>query len=265
MKKFLLKLFEFFGLKILKLKTFDKYLKKSNKLINLELIKDIDNLDNIRLFLKYLDKSKSQSQRVAMDLFVLLNLNFKKNGYFVEFGGGNGVINSNTYLMEKEFGWTGILSEPGKVYYPDIINNRTCHIEKLCLWSESDVELTLVEAPKKIDSGMSSIIEFAYDDKFAYVRKKGIKYKVKSITLLDLLKKYNAPSAIDYMSIDIEGSEYEVLKKFDFSKYKFNFITCEHMFMKKKRDDIYNLLTKNGYKRISENLSLQDDWYVPKI
>ena len=114
MKKFILKLFEFFGLKLLKIKTFDKYLKKSNKLINLELIKDIDDLNNVKLFLKYLDRSKSQTQRVAMDLFVLLNLDFKKNGYFVEFGGGNGVLNSNTYLMEKEFGWTGILSEPGK-------------------------------------------------------------------------------------------------------------------------------------------------------
>jgi len=265
MKKFILKLFEFFGLKLLKIKTFDKYLKKSNKLINLELIKDIDDLNNVKLFLKYLDRSKSQTQRVAMDLFVLLNLNFKKNGYFVEFGGGNGVLNSNTYLMEKEFGWTGILSEPGKIYYPDIVNNRTCHIEKSCVWSESDIELTLVEAPKKIDSGMSSIIQFAYDDQYAYVRKKGIKYKVKSITLLDLLKKYNAPSTIDYISIDIEGSEYEVLKNFDFSKYRFNFITCEHMFVKKKREDIYNLLTKNGYKRISEDLSIQDDWYVPKI
>ena len=264
MKKIILKFFEFFGLKILKKKTFDKYLKNSNKLINLDLLKNVNNIENIRLFLKYLDKSKSQSQRVAMDLFILLHLNFKKKGYFVEFGGGNGVINSNTHLMEKEFGWNGIISEPGKVYYPDILNNRNCHVEKLCVWSKNDAELTLVEAPKEIDPGMSSILDYAYDDKFAYVRKKGKKYQVRSITLIDLLKKYNAPKIIDYISIDTEGSEYEILKNFDFSEYKFNFITCEHMFIKKKRDDIYDLLTKNGYKRISEDLSLQDDWYIPE-
>ena len=36
------------------------------------------------------------------------------------------------------------------------------------------------------------------------------------------------------------------------------------MFVKKKRNDIYDLLTKKGYERIHENLSAQDDWYVPK-
>jgi len=235
MKKIILKLFDFFGLRILKKKTFENYVKKSNKLINLELLKNVNSIENIRLFLKYLDKSKSQSERVAMDLFVLLHLNFKKDGYFVEFGGGNGVINSNTYLMEKELGWNGIISEPGKVYYPDILNNRNCHIEKLCVWSKSDIELTLLEAPKKIDPGMSSIINYAYDDKFANLRKKGKKYQVRSITLIDLLKKYKAPKKIDYLSIDTEGSEYEILKNFDFLEYKFNFITCEHMFIKKER------------------------------
>ena len=78
MKKIILKFFELFGLKILKKKTFDKYLKNSNKLINLDLLKNVNNIENIRLFLKYLDKSKSQSQRVAMDLFVLLHLSFKE-------------------------------------------------------------------------------------------------------------------------------------------------------------------------------------------
>ena len=51
MKKIILKFFELFGLKILKKKTFDKYLKNSNKLINLDLLKNVNNIENIRLFL----------------------------------------------------------------------------------------------------------------------------------------------------------------------------------------------------------------------
>lgn len=263
MIKTILKFFNIFGITILKNRTFEKYQAKSDKLINLNLLNKIDNFQNIKLFLKNLEKSKSQKKRVAMDLFVLQHLNFKKEGYFVEYGGGNGILNSNTYLMEKEFNWTGIICEPCNVYYPDILKNRECNIEKLCLWSEGNTELTLVEAPQKIDSGMSSIIDFAYDDKFGYIRKKGKKHQVKTITLLDMLKKYKAPKIIDYMSMDTEGSEYEILKKFDFSEYKFNFITCEHMFVEKKRNDIYNLLTTNGYKRVFEDISDQDDWYVP--
>ena len=61
--------------------------------------------------IKYWHKSRSQ---LRQDLFVLSQLDFKRNGYFVEFGATNGFNLSNTHLMEKEFGWTGILAEPAK-------------------------------------------------------------------------------------------------------------------------------------------------------
>ena len=91
--------------------------------------------------------------------------------------------------------------------------------------------------------------------------KKGKKYKVKTITLLDLLDVHNAPKFIDYLSIDTEGSEYDILNAFDFQKYKFNVITCEHNFTP-MREKIYDLLMKNGYKRKFTNISRVDDWYV---
>jgi len=51
---------------------------------------------------------------------------------------------------------------------------------------------------------------------------------VKTISLEDLLGKYDAPSVIDYLSIDIEGSEFEILSSFNFEKYKFKIITGEN-------------------------------------
>ena len=50
--------------------------------------------------------------------------------------------------------------------------------------------------------------------------KKGKKYRIKTISLEDLLLKYNAPVVIDYLSMDTEGSEYEILSAFNFDKYK---------------------------------------------
>ena len=78
---------------------------------------------------------------------------------------------------------------------------------------------------------------------------------------MDLLKKYDAPNEIDYISIDTEGSEYEILSKFDFAKYRFKVITCEHNFTP-MRESIYKLLTTNGYRRKFFALSRFDDWYV---
>ena len=78
----------------------------------------------------------------------------------------------------------------------------------------------------------------------------------------DLLVKYNAPKIIDYLSIDTEGSEFNILNNFDFNKYKFRIITCEHNFTPNK-NKIHKLLTKNGYvKKHSSLVSFVDDWYV---
>jgi hypothetical protein len=92
-------------------------------------------------------------------------------------------------------------------------------------------------------------------------RVSGKKYKVQTISLLDLLKKYQAPKFIDYLSIDTEGSEFEILNAFNFNEYTFGIITVEHNFTF-RRDMIYELLSKNGYVRKHEDISNVDDWYV---
>ena len=108
---------------------------------------------------------------------------------------------------------------------------------------------------------LSTIDSFSKSDNASKYRKNGNKYKVKTISLLDLLKKYKAPKYIDYLSIDTEGSEYEILKAFDFSKYRISVITCEHNFSN-RRGKIFKLLNKNGYQRVFQGLSRWDDWYI---
>ena len=74
-------------------------------------------------------------------------------------------------------------------------------------------------------------------------------------------QKYNAPKNIDYLSIDTEGTEFEILSNFDFSKHSFHVITCEHNYTPICQR-IFKLLSNNGYVRQYEELSKWDDWYV---
>ena len=207
----------------------------------------------------YIDnlQSKSKSQ-LNQDMFVLAELGFKKDGYFVEFGATNGVDLSNTYLMETELGWTGILAEPAHVWRDDLHKNRKCHIDTDCVWFESGKTLRFTE-PEAAE--LSTINVFAGLDEHAAARFFGKKYEVNTISLVDLLNKYSAPKEIDYLSIDTEGSEFEILNAFDFDAYKIKVITCEHNYTP-MREEIYKLLTSKGYTRKYTEFSNFDDWYV---
>ena len=200
-------------------------------------------------------KSKSQ---ISQDLFVISHLNFKKEGFFVEFGATNGIDLSNSFLLEKEYGWKGILVEPAKCWHTDLKKKRACFIDENCVWSDSNC--TLIFNETKL-AELATIHNFSSNDGHAKSRECGKLYEVSTISLNDLLEKYCAPTEIDYLSIDTEGSEFEILKKFDFSKYSFKVITCEHNYTP-NRQKIFDLLTSKGYKRVFEALSLFEDWYI---
>lgn len=84
---------------------------------------------------------------------------------------------------------------------------------------------------------------------------------VPTVTLSDLLRGHSAPKNIDYLSIDTEGSEYDILKEHDFNEYCFHVITCEHNFTE-MREKIYALLSEKGYERVLPSISRWDDWYI---
>jgi FkbM family methyltransferase len=209
---------------------------------------DID-LDN---FIKLTQQSKSQ---LTQDLFVLSCLDFKRDGYFVEFGATNGIDLSNTWLLEKEFGWNGILAEPSKNWHQDLLGNRSSNIELKAVYNKSNEKLSFLEASYPELSTLSSFRNIDSHNR------KGRTYEVETISLIDLLAKYDAPQVIDYLSIDTEGSELDILSNFDFEYYKFKVITVEHNFTE-QREKINQLLASKGNKQVLKEISGFDDWYV---
>lgn len=198
---------------------------------------------------------KSYSQ-IHQDHWVLSRLNGKQNGYFVDFGASDGINFSNSYLLEKAFGWNGILCEPLTRHHKQLFELRNCHINTNCVYTETGKVLTFSESVKDT---MLSCLEQHKEVNKTYERS----FKVLTISINDLLDLYNAPNEIDYLSLDTEGGEYEILQSLNWNKYSISTITVEHNWGE-KRQPIYDFLTSKGYERFDTNASQWDDWYFKK-
>jgi len=227
---------------------------QNQRIINLE-----HNFNKINLtvdLLKNINKSYSQYNQ---DLFVLKYLNNLNNGFFVDFGATDGITLSNSYLLEKNYNWKGILAEPAKLWHQNLFTNRQVHIDTRCVWTNSN---QLINFSESSTAELSTITKFISSDIHSKHRNENnIIYDVMTISLNDLLEFYNAPTTIDYLSIDTEGSEFSILNVFNFDKYRFRVITVEHNWTS-NRDKLYELLSSRNYKRVHFNLTDCDDWYV---
>lgn len=86
----------------------------------------------------YMLKNWSDSNaQIQQDLLALYLLDEKKGGFFVEFGATDGVLRSNSLLLETKYGWQGILAEPGLNWIETLRNNRKCIISTSCVSSTS--------------------------------------------------------------------------------------------------------------------------------
>jgi FkbM family methyltransferase len=203
--------------------------------------------------------------QLKQDVLVKLLTKNKKHGYFVEFGTMDGKFASNTYILEKELGWTGILAEPGKKFHDELKRHRRCNIDYRAVTNRTGDTLKFQEM--STDEGMSGLVDF-FDEKEMHYRRRAntpsVFYEVNTVSLLDLLTEYQAPQHIDYISVDTEGSEPAILEAFDFDQYQVDIWTVEHNFLESARNKIHDIMTRNGYVRIMELYSQYDDWYVKK-
>lgn len=200
----------------------------------------------------------TSTSQLKQDLIALKMTGFKRDGFFVEFGATDGETLSNTALLEREYGWTGILAEPGRRWHDRLRANRSCRIDTRCVWKVSGEKVAFNET----EIGEFSTIDgFSDSDLHTKRRRNGTVYEVETVSLSDLLTEHGAPNTIDYLSIDTEGSELAIIEAFDFGAWDIRFITCEHNHTA-NREKIHDHLRGFGYRRVLTFLSDFDDWYV---
>jgi hypothetical protein len=206
---------------------------------------------------KWLKKIRSRAvSQLGQDLWILEKCSYKRGGFFVEFGATNGIILSNTYLLEKDFGWNGICSEPNPEFLNLLKKNRLCIVSDECIGSSTGEKVEFVFAD--VFGGMvADIDKDEHREKREAYRASGATTHLTTISLHDFLLKHNAPKTIDYISVDTEGSEFAILGAFPFSEWDVRHITVEHN-NTPQRQLIRDLLSRHGY-RCQE--AQWDDWY----
>lgn len=190
----------------------------------------------LSIFLKSLTHKKISYSYGGVDS--LVNNIFKNNdkGFYVDVGCGHPVKNNNTYLLNKK-GWHGINID---------LDNE--NINLFDIYRPSDQNISTAISDKIGEEDL-----FFYHSKSAIntINKKTADYqkakvssikKIKTNTLNNVLNnsKYNNLE-IDFLSIDIEGSEFLALKNFDFNKYNPKVIVVEHLDLSLPALEIKNL------------------------
>ena len=232
-----------------------------------DLTKSLNNYNQELLdFYSFIFKNREISHsQLFQDLFVLFKLGNKRKGRFLEFGATNGKELSNSYLLEKNFEWEGVLAEPSPQWEKSLKENRPrTKIINECIYSESGTMIDFFVSKKGV---LSTINEFRESDIESIPgntkarNEEGYLVKVPTISLNDVFIKHFNGEKIDYMSVDTEGSELLILSKFNFEKYGPKIVTVEHNFTSAQKN-LDNLFEENNYKRFFPQQTQFDSWYI---
>lgn len=194
-----------------------------------------------------------------LDLKLLELINPRQNGYFVELGANDGVRQSNTFKLQRHFGWTGLLIEPSPRRFLECVSNRAFlnRPEVRCAacvpfdFKHRFVEIEdsdLMSVAKGLDVNDQQAVAHANEGR-RFLVDPALRYSYGALarTLTSLLDEVEAPLSFDLLSLDVEGNELAVLKGLDFQKYKPQWILVET-----RGPEISNYLAIFGYRIHSE-------------
>jgi hypothetical protein len=208
------------------------------------------------------------SSQFGQDLFVLEQLGGQMGGFFLDSGAADGVMGSNTLLLESAYGWTGVCVEPNTQFFARLRKSRRCICVNCCLYDREDV-VEFVESARTL----GGIFE-AYDPRVLESTKRRCSLPADAAgkpetvekparTVLSVLDACAAPPVIDYWSLDTEGSELAILRSFPFDRYAFRVLTVEHN-RSAARGAIRGLLESRGYVHAAA-LGVDDCYVNPEL
>ena len=183
-----------------------------------------------------------------------------KNGIFIDVGAHDGVTINNTLYFSKYNNWTGINIEPIKIVYDILLINRPNSFNLNCAICNNDGEADFLcnTGYTEMISGLKENFDprhlnrLQYENMMTGSTTKVIKVNTRKIS--SICDEQNL-SHINYLSIDVEGAEFEVIKSIDFNKVFIDVIGFENNY----EDNsilIVNYLKNNNFIVIHKSMDI---------
>lgn len=175
-----------------------------------------------------------------------------KEGFFIDVGAYDGVTCSNSCVLEEGYNWKGICIEPNPISFTQLKKYRNCTLlnlgvsqqeKKLDFWSITGYASQL--------SGFVNYFSKEHKDRIhSDVKKHGGDIDIRLIQskkLQSILDEQNI-TKIDYLSVDCECADLEVLSSIDFDKTDISVISHEYQDDVIQREELDKFLVSKGYK-----------------
>ena len=208
------------------------------------------------------NENKNSMSQLGQDYLAQAAMGNSSSGFFVEIGGGDPIIASNSYLLTESFKWSGIIVEPN----PELIKktleircqNEGVSVYPFALSKNNGFEIFL-------PSGMLGTFERYIDGDFHSNQRNKLKksrgvIQVETKTPATFIKDCGILN-IDFMSIDTEGSEWEIIANWPFDAIKPKVI-CIEVNNRGFELDLLNFLEGKKYVNVLRRISKYDLWFV---
>jgi len=161
-------------------------------------------------------------------------------GKFVDCAAHHYMQSSNTFFLDVCMGWEGVCIEANPMYIDDLRSKRKCDVIDTCV-SDSRHEVSFA-----LEGGSGGIDDALYRGKDLA---KQNKITLTCLTFEDAMDRspriLKSNRFVDFMSLDVEGHELNILRGIDFTKTKFGIIILEEG--AKTSHDVREILISNGY------------------
>ena len=208
----------------------------------------LDREDYTRDFASHSIEHPKWSGQIHQDDLVYQLLGQKRNGFFVELAANDAVYLSNTFALEQYYGWKGICVEGNPMYW-EWLAFRDCTVVGSLVGRTKGEELEVNFGTSDGETGGIQPHHLQNPDTIGQQKKPNTRRK-RTTTLMEILQTFDAPTTIDFLSLDVEGAEEFIMRGFDFDRFTFSIMTVE-----RPTSGLANLLREKGYRRVLNQIA----------